>query len=236
MPTTLAIADHAATPTGAVATIAGTSGGANTVFVQSADPNGVPPSWSAAGTRTGDGTVALSLNPGFYWAYALTDPATLSPVTYFRVTDGLAAVSVRCFASVRARLLALALPCTARVYDYQHAEDPNVTKPCTVLVPENAAQTDEGALNGRDDYGNPVRVLVRDGVFRWDNSKRDEFLRWRQAIIRTFLNQRLPGVPESVRNKVEMGSLIHPPEGKGGDVVMELVIRCITREVRGLGA
>lgn len=231
----LTITDNATTPTGVTATVSGSSGGANSVYVQAVTGQVGSGAWVLGGTRTGDGTVPLSLSRGYYFAYCLTAPATLSGLAYVAVTDGADAVPARCFAAVKATLQLLDLPFTARVYDHQFDGDLNVTYPCTVLTTEDTRETDEAALNGRDDIGHRVRVLVKDVVAKFDQAKKNTFLAWRQAVTRAFINQRLPGVIESVRNKVEFGPPIVPAGGKP-QVVLELVVNCITREVRGLGA
>jgi hypothetical protein len=239
MAATLTLADLAATPTGATATIAGSAGGANAVFVSHGDPAvpGVSAGWVEKGARAGDGDVTLSLRPGVYWAYLSADGgAELTPPVYVRVTDGLGAVASRCLAAVRDRVTALALPCTERVYDQTFTDDPAVLYPLTVVTPAGARQSNEAALNGRDDWGHPVRVLIRDKVFQYDQTARTKFEGWRQAVLRAFHNQRLPGVPESVVCRVDLGPLVEPPPGGNGKLMSELTVRCITREPRGLGA
>lgn len=236
---TLTIADLA-NNTGATATIAGTSGGASTVYAQAVNGLLGSGSWTAAGTRTGDGTLSLALAKGYYWAYCLTAPATLSGLAYFVVTDGAAAVESRLFAAALASLRLLALDCTARVYDSAFADDPNVQYPCVIASTESARQTDEAALNGRDDLGHPIRLLIRDVVPKFDEVAQTRFRLWRQSITRAFINQRMPGVIETIINRVEPGALLRHVPG-GGEKMKniaesELVIRCITREVRGLGA
>ncbi|MDB5312658.1 MAG: hypothetical protein JWO38_6860, partial [Gemmataceae bacterium] len=187
-------------------------------------------------TLTGDGALTLTLPAGFYFAYCLTAPAALSGLAYFAVTDGRAPVVSRCFAAVRTQLQLLNLPCTRTVFDSQYADNLALQQfPCVVLTTEDARESDEAALNGRDDVGHAVRVLVKDVCLKFDDGRRDTYRAWRQAIFRAFHNQRLPGVIESVRNKVELGAVADVSSNEP-QVVSELLIRCITREVRGLGA
>lgn len=83
---TLTAADNA-DGTGAVATIADSDAGTtNRVYVA----NAVGGTWTLAGTRTGDGIVALSLAVGVYFAYATSAAAgasSISAVTVVRVTS-----------------------------------------------------------------------------------------------------------------------------------------------------
>jgi hypothetical protein len=226
----------------ATATLAGTAGGANTVYVLSVDDAALGANWTAAGTRTGDGTIVLTLASGFYFAYLLTNPSAVSAPVLFGVTASVLAVPDRCFAAVAARMALLALANSVgtllKVYDYPIVEDPNIRYPLVILTSDGGRQTDEKALNGRDDWGHPVRALIRDVVPKFDEAAKTRFRSWRQGITRAFHNQRLPGVIESVRNKVEPGALLKriPGEQFKNIAESELVIRCITREVRGLGA
>lgn len=232
---TLSVTDNA-DGTGAVATITGSSGGANVVYVQNVDGELGSLTWTAAGNRTGDGTVSLAPAKGYYWAYCLTGGTALSGLVYFQVTDGLDSVLSRCAAAVKARLQLLALPPTALVLDTINDRDPGEESyPCTVLTTEGASQTNESALNGRDDLGQPVRCLVKDVCTAFDSAQLQTYRLWRQGIFRAFHNQRLPGVIESVRNRVELGA-VTPTVSDRPQMVFELLIRCVTREVRGLGA
>lgn len=234
---TLTVTDNA-DGSGALAVVAGSSGGSNTVFTQFVQGVIGSGTWTASDTRTGDGAVAISLAKGYYFAYCLTAPSTLSGLAYFAVTSGLDAVPDRCFAAVKAQLGLLNLPCTQNIYDYNFSADPKVKYPCVVMTTEGVRQTDEATMNGRDDLGHPVRLLIRDNAGENDEVQQTRFRSWRQSINRAFINQRLPGVIESIRNKVEFGVLLRRVTVKGleNKSESELVIRCITREVRGLGA
>jgi hypothetical protein len=231
---TLAVADKA-DGTGATATVTGSAGGANQVYVQNVDGQLGAFAWTLGGTRTGDGTVNLALAKGYYWAYCLTGGTVISNLAYFQVTDGADAVLSRVYAAAKALLQLLNLPFTQRVYPSQFADSVAVQVPCTVLTTDGARQTDEAALNGRDDVGQPVRALVKDVCLKFDDQKKAEYEKWRQSIFRAFHNQRLPGVAESKMNKVELG-VLSPAESPAPQTVFEVTIRCVTREVRGLGA
>lgn len=229
----LAVTDSA-NNTGATATVTGTGGAAVAVYAQPVDGTLGAGAWALAGSRTGDGTVALALAKGYYFGYALVAGAA-SNLVYFQVTDGADSVLSRCVAAVKAQVHLLNLPCTQRVFDSLYEQVPLTQVPCTVLTTEGARETVESALNGRDDVGRPVRLIVRDLCLAFDEAKRETYRRWRQALYRAFQSQRLPGVPESVRNKVEV-SEVTPAPRREPQMVIEMVVRCVTREVRGLGA
>lgn len=233
---TLAVADNE-DGTGATATITGSSGGANTIYAQRVTGEIGSGSFASVGSRTGDGTVSLALAKGYWFAYCLTAPATISDLAYFAVTDGDDAVADRVFQGAKSRLQLLALPFTTRVYDVSEIADPSVTYPCTLITTQDGQQTNEKALNGRDDWGWPVVVLIRDVVAKFDQEQRSKFRLWRQAVTRAFVNQRLPGLPESVICRVAPGALLRRvPNGPPNVLETELTIRAVTREVRGLGA
>jgi|GEM_PF-3866914 len=84
---TLALVDKA-DGSGAVATISGSTPGAtNTVYTASWGGVGTL-TWTARGSRAGNGTVDLSLPPGIYLAYVVSvlDGQAVSPVTGVRTT------------------------------------------------------------------------------------------------------------------------------------------------------
>lgn len=235
MPPTLAVTDNGDGT--AAATVAGSGGGAVAVWVQPVTGSALSGPWAPGGTRAGDGPLTLTLAAGLYAGYCEAG-AGLSGVVFFGVTTATLSVPDRVFAAVKAWAQLLALPCTARVYDYADAADPNVQYPCLLLTSDDARQTAEGVLNGRDDWGHPVRLLVRDVAAQFDAAAKARFRAWRQALTRAFHNQRLAGVAESVRNVVEPGALLRRVPGDKNRAVAEseLTVRCVTREVRGLGA
>ena len=107
MALTLTIADQA-DGTGATATVAGSLGAAVTVYTDSFDGELGTGAWTSSATRTGDGTADLVLATGHHFAYAVAG-ALVSPVVYFTVTDGVAAVCQRIDEAVQARLRLIGL-------------------------------------------------------------------------------------------------------------------------------
>lgn len=233
MATTLSVVDNANGT--ATATISGSSGGANVVYIQAFTGVQISSGWSSAGSRTGDGTVTITQSNGVYLAYCITDGSDVSGVVAFAVSDGALAVIDRCYTAVGAVLQMLALPCTTRVYDTLYALSPKVQYPCSILTTEGARQSEEPGLNNTDYIGNPVRILVKDVCLQFDDSKKATYRKWRQSIFRAFHNQRLPGVGESVWNKVELGP-ISEVSSDAPQLITELTVRCVCREPRGIGA
>ena len=93
----LAVADNG-DGTGAVATITNaTSGTTNTVMVGNWNHGIGTVSFTSGGSRTGNGTVSLSLAVGTYWAYVqstATDAEEPSNFVFFRVTDTVTALPI----------------------------------------------------------------------------------------------------------------------------------------------
>lgn len=236
MPITVTISNNAGSPSiGAVATVAGSSGGTVTVFAVQVASQFANQTWASYGSRTGDGTVPLALGAGFWFVYAV-EGSTLSAVVYAGVTTGLDAVGTRCRAAVLATIQLLGLPMRAYLEQFEE-EQTNSNTPCIVSdLADGVKETDDAAMNNRDDIGHPVRVLILDRKGRFDNTDMAKYERWRQAIWRAFHNQRLAGVIESVICKVEPYAVAEHEKGKYQGLRVGLLIRCRTRELRGLGA
>lgn len=232
MALTVTIADNADN-TGATATISGSSAGTVTVYTLLVSGPLSQNSWVSSGSRTGNGTVSLSLQTGFYFVYA-KESTTLTDLVDVRVTTGAESVVGRCVSAIATLLGQLDLPCTANIYDILYSNQPNLTYPCIVLTYEDARQTDEMTTNGRDDIGHPIRILVKDIVQKYDSAKRETYRSWQERIRRCFISQRLPGVVEIVRNKVEYGP-VNVIDSSFPQSVLEIVVRAVTREVRGVG-
>ena len=130
------------------------------------------------------------------------------------MTSGLDAVQSRCIDAVVSTLQLLNQPFTQRIIDSQYqGNQPLVSFPCTVLTTDDGQDTDEAAMNGRDDIGHPVKCQIMVSCVKFDNSTKRLLLKYRQAVFRAFHNQRLSGVIESIVNKVEFGD-IAPRHGR----------------------
>jgi hypothetical protein len=238
MAATLTLADSATTPTGATATVAGSSGAANTVYVRRAD-DAWNSAWLVGGNRVGDGEIPLTLTAGVWWAYLLSG-TTPTPPQLFGVTDGLESVATRCREAVAARIALLnlsavgQLPAVAGVYSQLTPDFSNVVFPAVILTSYGTQEAKGPGTNARDEVGYPVVCLVchNAGKFRHDLLPGVE--RWRYWIDRAFDGQHLPGLAESVRTQVDPQTIVAPELLEDARVMSGLVVRCYTRVPRGL--
>lgn len=235
MPITLTVTDDA-TGTSATATVAGSGVLAdNIVLLGRADGIGGALAFGAGGSRVGDGTIPLTVTPGLWWAY-LTSDGVFSGLYYFSATDGLAAVATRCRWSVRDTIRLLSIPPAARVYEQAFPDPSDVEFPCTLVTVDGVQETEETGLSTRDDRGRPIKIQIADRADRREVIKRlPEYEFWRQSIERCFINQRLAGVPESIKCKIEPYVIIDPSMPQYEYMVSGLVVRAICREPRGVG-
>src|ERR1019366_1885389 len=105
MPLTLVITDTA-DGTGGSATIAGSAGGsANVVYYAPWTGSMMSAPWTLAGTRTGDGSVPLTIGVG-YFVFMVVSDATVGPWAYKNFTDAsnIDAVHYQYLVGVKARL------------------------------------------------------------------------------------------------------------------------------------
>lgn len=234
MPLTIAVVDDT-DGTGATATIAGSSGAVVSVLAgQVSGLVGTIP-FAVVATRTGDGTVALPLTTaGMYFAYASVTGAT-SPLYYFPVSNYALAVATRCRRAVVATIKLLAIPPAANVYEQMFPDESNVMFPNVICTVDGVQETSDVILNNRSDVGRPVKVMISDRADKWDHSMLPSYELWRQSIVRCFIDQQLAGVPESKICKIEPYVIVDPNARQYQHMVSGLVVRCICREVRGVG-
>ncbi len=247
---TLAIADNATTPTGCVATVTGGSTSAtHTISYQEVGPNFqlTPPVWVAAGSRTGNGTVALTLPAGIYWFRCdatLNSQVEVSNLVYTALTDGLAAVHERCILAVEAGLVTLVaagkipgITNVARVYDQMELYLLGVDMPsiavCTQLPGQPMSQPELAGTNARDDISYPVMVVILDRSSGNYVANRPGYLLAQQVVFRYFREQRLGTVNEVYVVKCKEGPTLTFQRGDYQIKGSVLKLACISREVRG---
>ena len=237
MPLTVAVTDNE-DGTGATATVAGTGGAA--VQVRTSRVRGdvwPPPGWSDPPlARTGDGTVALSLTPGSYFAYATTSTDT-SPPAFFGVTDpaGLA-VATLCRDAVAARLALVNLPGCRKVHQEVWREAANKDFPCVVLDLEGLGEREDAGLDGLDHIAHPVRVSICDQFdFRDKKKVRERYEPWRQRISDAFRWQRLEAVsPTFDTCTVEHLDIADPRNPQYTTFVSAMIVWCWVYRTRGI--
>lgn len=220
MALTLSIVDDA-DGTGATATIGGADVGATvTVYVQSSRV----PVWQSAGSRTGNGTLALSLEGGMYFAYATGNVSSTPSVSrvfgLFAVTSGTTSVYERILDAVEEQIYTLAnagsLPnfeATSRtVLQQPKANLAIAAYPAIFLTPSGVEQKLPGN-NARDDWGRPVLLSIyHEGTISGTDVVPRVAL-WRERLIRHFHRQRLSGVSEVYDTEVSPGTILQVDPG-----------------------
>lgn len=221
--------------TGATATITGSSGGTVTVYAQQVTTTPLTtPAFAPVGSRTGNGTVALSLAVGYWWVYAL-EGSSLSALAYASVTDSATALHERCLQAVLARLQGLTLAGLdpANVYDQTVPNDQLITLPAIILSIEGESETTPGTTTNKDDIGYPIRLWLCDRNDASTDEKRPRWLLWRQQIHRALRNQRLAGITEVMTVRVTPLTVIDPRIPALQYMVSGLRLTCLARETRG---
>lgn len=245
MPITLSIADNA-DGTGAVASIAGSAVGSSNLVKVAPWANGGL-TFSGFGPRVGDGSQPLALSNGYYLAYVENTAAgalSLSNFRTFQATGGVVyqsahkalaesvAATIRgmigtsivglASASVRVRKTAYLLDFTSQNplpnnYSYQY---PAIIVCYFDREQENA---DKGT-NDRDEMIYPLTIVFAQetqSAATPSESNDDQFLRWREAVERTFTHLRgtgpitvaSSGVSTTFFNATLLGGMIVDPEG-----------------------
>ncbi len=233
--------------TGATVTVSGSTGGStNTFYRQTYDPASLGSTWVSAGSRTGDGTIAVTLSPGHYAGHVgstFGGEANVSLLHYFRVIDPAESVLKRALDAVVTRVQALSLAgvTSSNIFVRNAAWDRDIgtglTKglPAIVVAPGPSERQSAGAgTNSRDDVGYPIVVSIFASDTQALESNTNTYTLWRQKINRAFRNQALPGVVEIYRIEVEPGPIIDPGALLANRLASTMLLRCISREVRGL--
>ncbi len=232
---TLAVADNA-DGTGAVATITGSDGSAsNAVWAQPAGGG----AFASAGSRTGNGTVALALATGYYWAYVVSTKSGLtstSNLVYFQVSSNALSVATRLQDAIIARIQGLSMVGSpnANLYERMLEDYSIVLFPCIAVVYSGEREAQEMVMTGRDDIVYPFRIVVADRHPVEDDTARARYQLWRQQIARALRNQRLSGVPESVICKLKYGANVDPTAKMSYELmIFGMTLNCVAREPRG---
>lgn len=192
------------------ATISGSDGGStNSVYTGtwSGDAGSVS-SWTLSGSRTGDGTVSLTLSDGYYWAYVISASGgddTASLPFYWRQTSGEDSILKQIVDAVQARLQGMTFSALgsdfvktidsddiviAKVAQKQNRNTPGlvISLPGRVMMPK------EAGTNIRDDIEYVVMVQIVDKDNDTETLNIRSYLKWQEQIAKAFRNQRVPGV------------------------------------------
>lgn len=236
-----------ATDATAVATIAGSDPATtNTLYKSPWTGNaGFAPAWTfgrlawtSVGTRSGDGTIALS-GTGF-WLWQVTGTASSAAAfasTYQPITDVSAtSIQERLMAAVKLRLNGLNLPGITAIMDptwiMRRRSDVDVL-PC-IGISVWGADTYQGGTNQQDDITHPVAVALFDKRSGDDRANLSRDLLWKQTIVSAFIRQRLAGVPEVHDCIPEAASNLDVVRYTGSEEICSLVVlRFVSRTLRG---
>lgn len=247
---TLAIADNG-DGTGGVATISGgDSGSTHTVYYQRVDGELGTSNWTSAGSRSGNGTVAVAPTADrYYWWYAKATSsggAAVSNLVYQNITSGTESVHYRCLLAAQSRIQGLTLSGIANgsilvqkvpmALDALWGASPKTYQfPGIILSPLGSEKfSHEEGSNYRDTVGYPVVVAIFDADNRSLTANHAKYLLWRQKIERAFRNQRLPGVTEIERAFIEPGPILDLGHWFANRFHSALTIRFKSYEVRGI--
>jgi hypothetical protein len=247
MSLSLSIVDNA-DGSGATATVAGsTVGTVNYVSTSAFDGESGPSgAWVATNHRTGDGTLLLDLDVGYYFA-VLNNEGVLTPVTYFGVSDGMNSVYLECLRAAQARIRLLALPDVASSsvvvkkipIDRLIKQSPSALPlPCILLTPRRETMDPKQGVTSKDDvvYQVLCSMLAADNQEPTLEANLDRQLYWRERIAKAFRNQRLPGVDSIVISSVEPQDVVVPRLWTNNVMGSGLVLKFTSREPRGIAA
>ena len=201
---------------------------------------GVSGTWTLydSGTYAGNGQPSFNetLDNGHYLTYVVdTTGLEVSPVRYFRVTDGTESVFEQILDAVVAKLKGLSLSgiADASIVLRKRPWDRNITKPAVIVSPAVEGRDRFAGSNELDETGYGVLVTV------WQDGNQDltanltRHLAWRQDITRAFHNQvSLTTVDEVVSCAVEPGTPYIPDQFTSGYDVQTVIVRVTAREAR----
>jgi hypothetical protein len=235
----------AADGTGGTATVSGSAGGsANSVYCATFAAGVGALAWTLAGSRTGDGTVAVAPGTGYYLWYldSLSGGShAVAPPVYQNLSSGEQSVHYRCLLAVQNLVQALGLAgMNAGQIQITWLDAARCQQlyslPCVSISPLGR-EGQPGLLTGLDDIEYPVLVSIEDagqGDMSLDIPGRTL---WRQSIFRCFRHQRLSGVPEIITTDVDPNPVLDERWFVGQDLrfVSSLLFRFRSREPRGFG-
>lgn len=244
---TLAVTDQG-DGTGATATITGSDvGTTNTVYTQAFDGELGSDTWTSQGSRSGNGTIDMTLTTGHYLAYVVSSDGSqtqASNVVYFVVTSATESVYYQCLTGTRSRVQAVSLSgienanIVAKKMPHPRlfSDDGSISLPCVLITPPGDRQPANEGTNLEDDvhYRVLVTVVSPDNQERTIAANLSRDLLWMQQISRAFRQQRLPGVDEVVTCRVQPGEAYVPAAWRNNYAVSARVLEFIAREPRGI--
>lgn len=229
--------------TGVVLDISGGLVGDNhTVYTQAFSGGlGSSGAWVNSGARTGDGTIDIALTDGHYFGYVLSEGVP-SGVEYFVSTNGDTSVHYRCLEAVRARILQCQLAgldansvLIRKLPSDRGFDDGVYVLPGIVISQLGVESQSPGeGTNIRDDVQYPVTITILASDNQDLVTNQEVYLKWREQINRALRSQRLSGVDEVYRVTVTPGPITSPNAAWNNYYHSQLIVRCVSREVRGI--
>lgn len=229
--------------TGGVATVAGSDvGSTNTLYRARFTGGEEELTWATVGSRTGDGVIAAGTPVRHFWLWYVKSVSgattSVSPVVHKALTDATyKSVRTRCVEAIQATLQLLDLEGigtdTTKILIRQADSDPVSSRPCLIVLNDDTiSPVENGGTNARDGVEPGVLVLFLDhsasGTVAEAQVEKWEI--WQERSERAFRGQRLAGVSEVMFCRIESASV------KADDVRRSFVVRCVTRQARGLEA
>lgn len=202
----------------ATVTVSGSSAGStNLLRSQKVDLQQKLNTWTDQTSRVGDGTIAVTLDAGFYYFYVestLSGDTKASTPYRSRVSSGSKDIFTRCLEAVQSTLQELSLtglPDSSVLVRTVPQDSLNQSLPCVMICPA-AAETHNpaGGTNERDEITYPVMVAYLKGGDQEsaNTTYREAFLSARQKISDVFRNQRISGVSESTQVQTKFYNVV----------------------------
>lgn len=247
----LTIADDA-DGSGGTATVAGSTGGTtNTLYSQTINGELGSATWTSRGSRTGDGTISVSISSPttyYWWKLVSTDGSDtdVSNLVYQPLTDGTEAVHYRFMLAIQARLQGLTFAAQSgggsiasadivvrKVAIDQEGHIPD--KPCILIAPGAREKINHaGGTNIRDEVSYPVGIVILAADNRALTTNLAAHLKWREQIVRALENFRPTSVPEINRSTVDPEAIFPLPQWMKNLVASAVVCQGEAWQSRGL--
>ena len=229
--------------TGGVASVTGSDGGSSNTLYSAPFAGGTGPlTWTSRGSRTGDGTIAISesITTAKYYQWMVTGTVSSAPAfaSYFRALTNAAyqAVSDRCGQAIAQGVATLNLTDIQAVNINRkwlpkklEGLDPT---PQVQVVPVGG-EGFPGTLTGQDDITYDHVVLFIDNQAKDFVKNMSRNLLWREQVLSHFRFQRLAGVNESVIVEPGQQTIINAEAFAAGYFLSICGLKCRNRQSRG---
>jgi hypothetical protein len=208
---------------------------------------GIGMTWTLAGSRTGDGTIPLTIGNSqsvpalglFLWYVQSTSGGnqSISNPVFQALTDQTTSVHYRCLQGLQQRVYAANLSGISTsqimIMDMPRQWEGLDNLP-NIRISPIGKEGQVGYLNNRDDIEYPCLVAIVDRANQDQVTNLPRNLLWRQKIFRAFRNQPLLGVPEIINTHVDPDYVINPEQFNLRNLWYSAILfKPVSREVRG---